>query len=68
MAYNPPSPPPDDPTLVRDPERSRRRCSFCGRENRDHLIGGGTTSLGICLDCVVLCVEIFEEEGSWPKG
>lgn len=68
MANNPLSSPPDHPALLRDPEWSRRICSFCGREDREHLIGGSTPSLAVCLDCVVLCVEMFEEEGSWPKA
>lgn len=35
-------------------------------EDREHLVGGGEPSLAICLDCVLLLVEIFKEQGCWP--
>lgn len=62
-----PSPPPDHTATRPTPERSRRRCSFCGMEDREHLVGGGDPSLAVCLDCVLLLVEIFKEEGCWPE-
>ncbi len=60
------SPPRDDAAPQPVPEWSRRRCSFCGMEDREHLVGGGEPSLAICLDCVLLLVEIFKEHGCWP--
>jgi ATP-dependent protease Clp ATPase subunit len=53
--------------MEKAPTESKLRCRFCGKSQRDvkYLIAGPTVH--ICDTCVVLCVEIIEEDKAAQK-
>ena len=51
--------------------KSRYRCSFCGKAMHEvRRLIAGPQSVHICNECVLLCVEILQQEGfgSEPGG
>ena len=52
-----------------DPTQKSRRCSFCNREETDvHRLIAGPEGVFICNECVDLCQDIIDGEGTKSVG
>lgn len=48
---------------------SKPRCSFCGWDREDPaMLIGGPSGVFICIECVDLCRQIFQEKGILEAG